>query len=279
MAIKPVWAVYQDSMARMVLSARFWLSVVLAMTVAGIVSGRFIDYAAAQSQPFNIIEAYLSLYCIFPIGPIFFLVITTFLFCDAPFFSVGQAEVLYRTGRARWLAGKVLYIVTCALIIQAAMLLSVVLRDFAWGYWGHVWSTVMYGGSTTNTEAFACIYTHTMHATTPYGALGAIAALNALLGVAAGLLLFLLNLRFKRIFGYLAILAAILLAVFCYSGLVPATLSPIHAGMLSAFVFQTPTRGYYFRFLPIIGAVLGACAALGALCFLRLKTVSFTYGQ
>lgn len=276
--LRMIYHVWLDSIKRSMFSVRVILGLILAAILSDLVNRNLVTFAAEKGLAFNAIEAYVANYSYF-LAPVLFLSIATFMFCDAPFFSEGQFELMYRTGRRRWFLGKLAYIFSVSLMLQIVMLLTVTIQSMQTAYFGNVWSTLMYSASINNeSTAFTVISANMMRNISPYSALIFTVLLNTMLYTLVGLVLFLINMRYKRIYGYAFVLLIVMLALLANYGTIPYIASPMHAGMISYYGFG----GLMGRLqVPISGALYLGIPALffGLLIGWKLKKTSFQFGE
>ncbi|MGI6704855.1 MAG: hypothetical protein ACOX6S_00885 [Clostridia bacterium] len=238
------------------------------------------EYVAEEGQILNVLEPYLCLLQS-TFVMVIFVACSTILFCDAPFFELGQAEILYRVGRFRWYAGKVLYIMASAALSQLFLLAAFILLTMDIGFWGNYWSDAVYSLSLGGTGgAILTLPTAMMQATTPYMATVQTFVLCWLFSCLTGMILFLVNLKFKRIYGYLIVssLCIIGMIVETSGGTLPYWLSPLHYAMLAyqkygpgSRYIPSLTASYLVLGLPLLGLLI--------VTYRRLAHHSFQFGE
>lgn len=272
-----IFSVWRDSMRRNLLSVPFLLAFLLLPILMNLISKSTVEYAESTGQSFNVIESFLAANNHIMIA-ILQLAIITVLFCDAPFFTRGQMEIIIRTGRRQWFLGKLAYIATVCLLFELWAFLSTCITCMQHGYIGNVWSTMMYGAAVSDSTAYLHLSPQLMRSMSPYAALWSTIALNTLLYLLSATVLFGINMRFKRIYGYGAVLLLVMLSLLAYFGAIPLLASPLHATMLSYYGFgtdpsrfQTPMLSAIYLGLPL----LVTCA----LTQRALNNTSFTYGE
>ncbi len=276
-----VGRVFLMTMGKWIMAPKAILTALLLLIFCLILGNPLYTYAAENEQALNVLEPYLCFLQSVQVMLVFS-ACSTILFCDAPFFELGQAEILYRVGRFRWYAGKVLYIMVSAALFQLFLLAALILLTMGNGFWGNYWSQPVfslsqgYAGGPIFTLPYGMI-----RAMTPYGAVAETFFLCWLFSCLTGMILFLVNLRFKRIFGYLIVSLLCVMGIVVNTGggdILPFWLSPLHYAML-AYQKYGPGNQY----IPSITAshlVLGLpLLALLVLTYRGLTRHSFQFGE
>ena len=242
---KTIGRVFLMTMGKWVMAPKAIITALLLIAFCVVMVNPLYDFAAKEGKALNVLESYLCL-----IQSVFVMVVfsacSTILFCDAPFFELGQAEILYRVGRLRWYVGKVLYIMVSAALVQLFLLVVLILLTMGNGYWGNYWSDAVFSLSQGGTGGVvSTLPSAMMQAMTPYGAVAETFFLCWLFSCLMGMILFLVNLKFKRIYGYLIVsmLCVMGLVVQTSGGSLPYWLSPLHYTML-AYQKYGPGSGY-----------------------------------
>ncbi len=215
-----------------------------------------------------------------PVSPWFFPFLTTndqmllvmllgvmLLFCDAPFLDSGQPYILLRTGKPRWLVGQILYIA----LGTAVYFLVLLLICFFWllpnatfeADWGRVYFSIAHSGRPIVPDRILQLFA-------PPAAIALSFLMVWLVGVFLGLLMFFLNMRFKRATGGVVATALVLfhfLAVYLPPSF--TNFSPVSWGSLMMIdltgVSKHPSLGY------CIGVLCGLIALLIVGLFLTFR--------
>lgn len=233
--VKMVGRVFLMTMGKWVMAPKAIITMLLLTAFCLVLGNPLYVYAAKEGKTLNVLEPYLCLLQSVQVMVVFS-ACSTILFCDAPFFELGQAEILYRVGRFRWYVGKVLYIMASAVLFQLFLLAVLILLTMGNGFWGNYWSQPVY--SLSQGPAGGSILTlpsAMMQAMTPYVAVGETFLLCWLFSCLMGMILFLTNLKFKRIYGYLIVSMLCVMGIMVQTsgGMIPYWLSPLHYTMLA----------------------------------------------
>lgn len=277
---KIIGRVFLATMGKWVMAPKAIITALLLTVFCLVLATPLYEYAVEEGKSLNVLEPYLCLLQSVQVMLVF-AVCSTILFCDAPFFELGQVEILYRVGRFRWYAGKVLYIMVSAALFQMFLLVILILLTMRNGFWGNYWSDAVYSLSLGGSNGTVLtLPTAMMQATAPYSATVQTFVLCWLFSCLTGMILFLVNLKFKRIYGYLivSVLCAMGIIVQTSGGILPYWLSPLHYAML-AYQKYGPGSGY----IPSLTAsylILGLpLLVLLVLTYWRLVHHSFQFGE
>jgi hypothetical protein len=277
---KVIGRVFFMTMGKWIMAPKAIITSLLMTAFCVVLTNPLLEYAAEEGQALNVLEPYLSLLQSVQVMVVF-VACSTILFCDAPFFELGQAEILYRVGRLRWYVGKVLYIMASAAMFQLFLLATLIFLTMGNGFWGNYWSQPVYSlshgydGGAIFTMPYGMI-----RAMTPYSAVVETFFLCWIFCCLMGMILFLVNLRFKRIYGYLivTVLCVIGMIVQVSGGTFPYWISPLHYAMLAYQKF-----GPGSEYIPSILAshlVLGLpLMGLLVLTYWALTRHSFQFGE
>ncbi|BAE83937.1 hypothetical protein DesLBE_5324 [Desulfitobacterium sp. LBE] len=155
------------------------------------------------------------------------------LFCDAPFIDAHQPYVIIRSGKKNWLWGQILYIMIAAalyflFIVLCSILMLLPNLTYA-NEWGKVFSTLALTDAGNQFKVALPISYQLQHAYTPMSAMVWSFLMSWLVGVFLGLLMFVLNMRFKREIGAVVATALVFLQYFAFeaSGFLTFSLSPV----------------------------------------------------
>jgi len=155
------------------------------------------------------------------------------LFCDAPFIDAHQPYVIIRSGKRDWLLGQIVYIMLASafyFLFIALITVLMLLPNLTFSSeWGKILETLaltdargQFGISLPISYHFQLVYT-------PIAAIAWTFLLNWLVGTFLGLIMFVLNMRFKREIGAVLVTALVFLQYFCFdaSGFFLFHLSPV----------------------------------------------------
>lgn len=123
------------------------------------------------------------------------------LFCNAPFMDDQQMFVLVRTGRLRWFAGQLAYIVAANLVYFLWTALTTVLVLIPQVGFSTDWGGIIRMCAENNGLAGVVMHKEIVEAYTPLAACLITYGLNVLVGTLLGLVVFLGNMLGSRIYG------------------------------------------------------------------------------
>lgn len=143
------------------------------------------------------------------------------LFCDAPFIDAHQPYLIIRAGKRNWLLGQIGYIMLASalyffFIIMVSVLLLLPNLTFSFE-WGKILGTLALTDAGTQFKSILPISYSLQLNYTPVEAMAYNFLMNWLVGTFLGLLIFVLNMRFRREIGVIISTFLVFLQFFYFS--------------------------------------------------------------
>ena len=119
--MRSILSIAGNSVFRALLQSRFYFIIFINITL--------IKQLTDSIKDFSELTGVKAVPCIFPFLmqqtfiQLLFLVGATMLFCDAPFINQGSSFEMIRTGKKKWLLGKLMYVVGMSFIYTASLML------------------------------------------------------------------------------------------------------------------------------------------------------------
>lgn len=189
------------------------------------------------------------------------------LFCDAPFLDNLQPYIISRCGRLCWICGQILYIILASAIYFAAAMLFSVLSVSSNLQLSPEWGKVL--GTLAQTDADISIYIpyKIQVVYTPVQAMLTSFFLSWFVGIFLGLVIFALNVHFKRAVGGIAASVLVIMDSFALnSPFIVTYFSPISWASLaivdSTNTTRYPSMLYAVSVLAVFFVLLSAISAM-----------------
>lgn len=193
---------------RMALIApRFYISLFMgcAIQIVGIMP--LFEYARGIGRPLSLLEGFVYFSCDrYTISAVFLCIV--FLISDIPFSSENETYTLLRVSRRKWLAGKLLYLLSACLLYYLAVFLAGEAFLSGNAFAGNFWSEPLYylaQGMDIGSYSAFFPYPHLL-LLSPLQAVLIGMTLHVLYGFAMSLFLFFCNLKLPRNLGYAAVI-------------------------------------------------------------------------
>ncbi len=213
--------IYKLTIKKNFLSLRTIIVLILESIICLVVILPIVQAATYIDVDVNILEVVIAMNS----SPLYFMLLmagSLLLIADIPFFDTNESMILYRTNRKTWLFGKFLYIFTIILINIFFIFIVIRISMLKVGYIGNYYSSYFESSAylTAPVTQFLGMPPNVMEEATPYYASASILILSILYMIFQALILFIVNLKFKRKEGILITLA------FCILGYVLLGFSP-----------------------------------------------------
>lgn len=192
---------------RCVMSARFYVALLIGAAMQLVNSMPLLDYAKAVGKPLNILEGFVYFNCDTFAAAAAFLGLL-FMVSDIPFTSQNETYTLMRVPRTRWMLGKMLYLFSACVIYYATILLIGIYFLSANAYFSTDWSRPISWLASDNTLKLSTNYnvyfpySYITGSLTPTKAAALSFSLSVCYAFVMSLLVFLLNLKLPYILAY-----------------------------------------------------------------------------
>ena len=199
------------------------------------------------------------------------------LLADAPFMDETQLFYILRCGRKKWYAGQILYVVIASVLYFSSVFILTLIWLAPYMKWQSGWGkilTTMAIKGTGNNAIDISIGQGIIEKYSPVSAFAISFVLCVLAGIFLGILMFVMNLMFKRGSGLAAASILVMLQFFIYfeiSGRFLRLISPI-SWMNLSYINDT-SLGYpiWYPFLGLTGLIM----VLSAIGFWKIHSLSF----
>ena len=274
MRYRSSFVIARNSIRQAATNPRIWVIAVIAVIVSLYTIRSLAENASLNGTTINLVEGYLSTNS-FRSGSSILLCLVAFLFCDAPFVDNSTLYTVQRSGRRDWIVGKLIYIACLAVFMQLIVGLAVTLYILPYSYIGSNYSVTLFQMINNFQSLVSWVM---MRVISPSEAAVYCFLLNILVSMFAANLLFIINLRFKRIYGFAVVGALIMLGIIVDTLSLPLYLSPIHISVLRAYSYGQALPALTH---PLQGVVVLVTAniVLVYLCSYLVGRKSFSFGE
>lgn len=259
-------------------SPRIYIAVFAGIVIQIVSLISFLGFSKTIGKPLCVFESITYSNCDL-YAPVALFLAVLVLVSDIPFTSQSETYTLLRISRKKWIAGKVLYLVSiCAiyyLIVYAAGALFI--AENAYG--GNLWSEPLYIIANDTTSALSLSsnvyfpYAYILNNLTPYLAAFLIYLLSVSYATLMSLLVFWLNLKISRILSYAAVM---LVHIVSYTlTALSATPSRINLSLFSnsLLMFHNIGAGSDERYNSILQTVIIYGVIIGLLVLMILHAI------
>ena len=263
-----------NSIRQALTNPRIWVVYAITVILSLYCVRTLVDNAALHGTTVHIMEGYLAANG-WRNGNAILLILVAFLFCDAPFIDNSTFYTVQRSGRMDWVIGKLICIFCLTAFMQLIVALVTTLSVLPYAYVGNNYSVTLYQMVKDMQTALSWVM---MRAISPTKAAVYCFLLNVLISMFTGALLFIINLRFKRIYGFCVVGALVMLDIIVAKLSLPLYLSPLSISDLYAYSYGQTLPALT---LPLQGVAILATAdiSLYYLCSLFVGRKSFSFGE
>ncbi len=233
MYIKKACRLCKRELIQTLSDVRVYVIFVVGMLLSVYRIGVLIESAKQANLPINVLEAYLNSGNL-RAGNMVLVCLCAVLFCDEPFKNHDTLYTIYRTGRMPWMLGKIASMVALTCLMQLLIFIACTLYALPYSFVGKQYSTVFYDMVMSQKIS---IKPQMLYALPVVWATFFHFLLSLQISISVALVLFAVNLRFKRIYGLVLVGVLVLLELVRAVFDVPTFISPVGLSMLHTYQY------------------------------------------